>query len=140
MSFATGLLAGAAAAAVLVLVARLLERERELAVYAVGLVVAALIYVGFAVAAGGEGWPLEAGGLVIFSLLAVLARRLPWSLALGWALHAGWDVALHGTLLPGAATAPSAPAPSGYPALCVGFDLLLAVYVVVSFRRGVPGG
>jgi hypothetical protein len=87
-------LLGAVAGAVVVgLLARLAADRgdrRGLALYALGLVGAAFVYVACAAAAaggpGGRGQlPLEALGLSLFTLLAALGlARWPALLALGW--------------------------------------------------------
>ena len=130
------LLTGALACLAFVLLARRAGSKREATIYAAALVVAALIYVGFA-AVGGAAllWvALEAGGLVLFSVVALLGLRFSvWALVLGWIAHVGWDVLLHKVLVVGFA-------PKWYPFVCVGFDLFLAGYIAVSIReRRWPG-
>ena len=102
---------------------------------ATGLLVAAVIYVGFAVLWGEEGWTrFEAVGVAIFSLIAFLARRfgILW-IGLGWLLHIGWDYLFH---MVGAG---SHLAPSWYPPVCIGFDLVVGVYILwVVFRKPNP--
>ena len=96
---------------------RLLE-QRAWAAY---LVLAALIYVGFALREGGEGWMgVELGGVAFYGLFAVLgALRWPWLVAVGWALHAGWDTVVH-------TAQTDAFVPAWYRWLCLGFDLVAA--------------
>ncbi|MFB3132329.1 MAG: DUF6010 family protein [Rhodothermales bacterium] len=105
------------------------QRKRRL--LAVGLVVAALIYVGFAVAWADAAWMMiELGGVLVFTGLAVLGlKRSALWLAVGWALHPAWDVGLH---LVGAG---AAFAPAWYAVACISFDLLVATYVIARFRR-----
>ena len=132
MNTAIQVIAGALACVVYVLAARRAGPGREPKVYAVGLVLAALVYVGFAAAGGAarRWWVLESVGLVLFSAAALLVtRRNVWALALGWAAHAAWDFLLHGP-------ADAAFVPGWYPAVCAGFDLALALYLGV---RGTPG-
>jgi hypothetical protein len=53
-------------------------------------------------------------------------------LALGWAFHAAWDAALHKLT--------AAPfVPDWYPLVCLSFDLVLAGYIIVSFKRSGTG-
>jgi hypothetical protein len=101
------------------------QEERERRVLALGLVVAAVIYVGFALAAGETGWlALETLGVALYGALAWLGlRRSALWLAAGWALHPLWDVGLH---LVGAG---SAFAPAWYAVLCISFDVLVAAEV-----------
>ena len=104
----------------------------ETIVCAVGLLVAALIYVCFAVARG-AGRPdlfLELGGVLLFGLVAVPFRRSPLLVGAGWIAHVGWDVGLHGGGLRSFVPAP-------YPLVCVGFDLLIAAYLI--WRRQLLG-
>lgn len=94
--------------------------------YALGLVVAAGVYPVFAGIAGDLGaLPLEVGGLLLFTLIAVAGARWWPLLALGWVAHVAWDVALHpiesGGYVPG-----------WYPLLCVGFDLVVAGWTAAS--------
>jgi hypothetical protein len=130
-------LSGAVAGAVVIgLLARQAADQgnrRRLALYALGLVGAALIYVARAAAAdvgpGGRGHlPVEALGLSLFTLLAALGlARWPALLALGWAGHALWD------LLRGAH---AAYIPAWYPPACGGFDLVVAGYLAwLLWRR-----
>lgn len=112
-----------------VLMTRPAGPRREVIIYAAALMAAALIYVGFAVVGGAA--PLwiatEAGGLALFSLVALIGLRYGvTALALGWASHAVWDVALHGA--PGFV-------PEWYPTVCLGFDLFLSVYILSQARR-----
>ena len=117
MNDALIILGGAAAAAVLVVAASFLKTPTRHKVYGVALIVAALIYVGFAV--GDMFFLQELGGAFIFAAMAVAGMRgYPWALALGWALHVTWDVGFHGAYSP--------IAPSWYPLACVGFDLVVA--------------
>ncbi len=93
---------------------------------AAGLVIAALIYVGFATASSAYvPWlALETLGVGFYGALAWLGLRYsPWWLALGWATHPAWDVGLH---LVGDG---SAFTPAWYSVACVSFDLLVAVYL-----------
>lgn len=122
---------GALACLVFVLVARRAGWKREVRIYAVGLMVAALIYVGFAAVGGATlSWfALESGGLVLFSLVALLGlRKSVWFLSIGWAAHVAWDVLLHKTESVGFV-------PEWYPLVCIGFDLFLAVYIGVRARH-----
>ena len=91
--------------------------------YAVGLAVTALIYVGFALFGGAEAQllALETFGLVLYGGAAWLGfRGSAGLLALGWAMHVVWDVGLH---LQGAGAEYT---PRWYPWGCVSFDLMVA--------------
>ena len=126
------LLIGAAASLALVRLARTYPARRERRVYAVGLVIAALVYVVFA-AVGGAGarWlALEGLGVFLYGAAAwVGLRGRPWLLAAGWAAHVAWDVLLH---LSGPGTEYT---PHWYPWLCLSFDLVMAGAVLASNRR-----
>jgi uncharacterized protein DUF6010 len=126
-----GLVFGAA----LGLVARSRGPRGERTVLAAGLVTTALLYLAFAVLGGASlRWSaLEFIGVSAFGALAWLGvRRSPAWLALGWATHVGWDVGLH----LGVGAPPFVPA--FFPTFCIGFDLVVAVYVLsrVYARRG----
>lgn len=131
MSEPTAILAGALAALLLVGLARLGGRRLEGWVYSLGLVVAALVYVVAAArAGGGKELLVEAVGLAAFGTIALVGLLFsPLVLALGWALHVGWDLVLH----PGTG---AGSIPYWYPAVCFGFDLLIAAYVAASLRGG----
>ena len=108
--------------------ARALGRAERL-VLALGLVLAAVVYVGFALAGAGLMWVLvDALGVIGYGALAWLGlKRSALWLAAGWALHPVWDVGLH------IAGSGAAFAPAWYAILCLGFDLLVAGYIVFRF-------
>jgi hypothetical protein len=125
------LLLGAFSCVALILGARRLGQKRELRIYAIGLVSAALIYVGFAVFGGASiSWlVLELGGLALFSLVAIVGLRINvWALVLGWVAHVVWDVSLH-------KVSELEFVPKWYPIFCVGFDVLLAGYIAMRARK-----
>lgn len=133
MNQTIALLVGAALSLALVGLARRYPPGRERHVYAVGLVVTALIYVVFGVAGGaGARWlALEILGVLLYGAAAWAGLRgRPWLLAVGWAAHVAWDVLLH---LSGAG---SEYTPGWYPWLCVSFDLVVAAAVLASGRSG----
>jgi len=114
-------LAGIGLALILVAAARLWV-ERELWVYAIGLLVAALVYAAAAALHAPDLLPREWLGVAFFGAVAFVGLYRPSLLSIGWALHAAWDLAFpahrSGALLP-----------AWYPALCIGFDLALATYL-----------
>ena len=134
------LILGAAISLALVWLAHRYPPQRERRVYALGLVIAALIYVGFGVVGGdGARWlALESLGLLVYGAAAWGGLRgRPWLLAAGWAGHVALDVLLH---LSGAG---SEYTPLWYPWLCVSFDLVMAGAALASSRRqaaGLEGG
>jgi len=97
--------------------------------YAVGLAVAAAIYLGFALRDPDPGWLLvEAGGVGVFSVAAWLGyARSPWWISGGWIAHVGWDLLLHGGGHPGFV-------PEWYTLLCAGLDPVLGL--AVPLRMG----
>ena len=117
------ILIGAVLGALLAIFART-RRAAEVRVLTLGLVVTALIYVGLALARDNQWLVTELLGFALFGGLAWLGLRVsPWWLALGWVGHVGWDVGLHlerAQPLVGA----------WYPLFCVGFDLVVAGYLV----------
>ncbi len=100
------------------------QRQLERLAWAIYLVVAALIYLGFAAREAGEGWmSIELLGLTAYSALALLGvRRSARLLALGWALHAAWDVVVH-------AGVPGEFVPEWYRWACLSFDIVAALYL-----------
>ncbi len=110
------------------------RRERfpryEVWAWAAFLVVAALIYVGFALFNGAPmRWTLiELSGVAGYGLVAwVGAARVPQLVGVGWLLHVLWDVVLHPGGHPGFV-------PSWYPPLCLGFDVYVGVALLARFR------
>jgi len=92
------------------------------------LIIAALIYVGFALFAKQWDWLLiELGGVLLYSFFVFLSFKYSiLFLALGWALHISWDLLLHFNGAPGYV-------PTWYPGACLGFDLMIAGYLVWLF-------
>ena len=121
---------GVISCGVLIFLARRLSPKRELRLYAVSLIIAALIYVGFTAQGVAPAWLiLELAGLIVFTLLAWLGLKFSaLILALAWAAHAAWDVFLHKLL-------DVAFVPDWYPLVCVAFDLLLAGYIAMRARE-----
>jgi hypothetical protein len=125
---------GAVLGVLFVLAARAWTRGTGRLVLVVGLLVTALIYVGFALAAEDRNRSLavEAFGVLLFGLLAWLGlRRSLWWLSIGWLGHVAWDVGLHldRTL---------AAVPAWYPLFCVGFDLVVAGYLLGPASQSRP--
>lgn len=114
--------------------------EGERRGYAVGLAVAAAIYLGFALRDPEPGWLLvEAGGFGAFSLAAWLGyARSPWWISAGWFAHVGWDLLLHGGGHPGFV-------PEWYTLLCAGLDPVVGLAILPRMGawragRGEGGG
>lgn len=125
MNIILWLLLGLGLALAYIVLARLLWPRQQMTVFAIGLVVAAVIYLWFAIDSGSNGWiPLEALGIGLYGALAWLGitRSYNW-LALGWLLHPIWDIALH-FLGPGAHIVAD-----WYAIACVSFDVAMAGYI-----------
>lgn len=122
--FLVEIIIGIIAAAILVFVAR----KKEISFWRYALVIGALIYVGFAIVGQQWDWlPIELGGVLLYSFFVFLSFRFSiLFLALGWALHVVWDLGLHFGGHPGYV-------PDWYPGACLGFDLLIAGYLVWGF-------
>lgn len=134
----TSVLVGVVLALALVRFARGRGRGRASAarIYAAALLIAAILYQVFALAGQAEvRWLLiEGAGVLLYGAAAwVGLRRWLAVLALGWAVHVLWDVALHMDG-PGAAFTPA-----WYPWLCIGFDLVVAGAVLVLARERLAG-
>ena len=127
-------LAGIVQASAFALLVRTAGARLAIRLHALLLLVAPLLYVLFAVRhAAWDGLLLELAGTAVFGGLALagLLRRSTALIALGWALHPLWDVALHTTGMGAAYT------PESYVAVCLGFDLALAV-VIARGWAGLP--
>ncbi|NJR51199.1 MAG: hypothetical protein HC780_18105 [Leptolyngbyaceae cyanobacterium CSU_1_3] len=126
MNIAVWLLGGVALAVAFVTLVRR-WKHNEQTVLAVGLLIAASIYLGFGIA-GGANTPwlvAETLGMGIYGAFALLGWRYSvWWLALGWALHPAWDAGLHLLSEAGAFV------PMWYTIACIGFDLAVAASIV----------
>ena len=97
-----------------------------------GLVIAAFIYVVFALYRQNYEWlKVEFLGLVLYGTLAWLGtKKSVLFLGIGWSLHIFWDLLLHQGGHPGYV-------PSWYPGVCLGFDLIVGGYLIWHFfNRG----
>ena len=107
-----------------------MARQRELAVYAGALTLAALIYPALLLLR--DSWRsfwVECAGALAFSVFAFVGwRRSAFMLAVGWALHAGWDLWGHAILAGNFM-------PYWYRWRCAGFDLVVAGYVLGRFAK-----
>jgi hypothetical protein len=92
---------------------------------AIGLVSAALVYVGFGLFSASARWNvIEPLGVLIYAVFAWLGfKKSGWFLAVGWALHVVWDWGLHGFATPFV--------PHWYIGTCVGFDFVVAGYIAL---------
>jgi len=110
-------------AGLLILFGRRVYPEKMTLVWQQGLVIAALVYVAFAVFGQNIEWvKIELVGVLLYGFFAWLAyKRSVIYLSIGWALHVFWDLMLHPAGHP-------EHVPDWYPGVCLGFDLLIAGY------------
>lgn len=103
------------------------QKQGEQTLFAVGLLVAALIYLFWGLVRGVTvSWLVtEILGVGIYGVFALLGLRYSlWWLALGWTIHPTWDAGLH--LLNGAESF----VPMWYVIFCIGFDLIVAASIL----------
>jgi len=118
------------AAGLLYFVKRFNERTK-LSIASLALFIAALIYVLFALVTRNELYiAIEIVGLMLFLFLIWLGYQYSfWFVVLGWLLHVMWDVGLH--------PAQALPyVPQWYAWLCMGFDVVLALYLGAMLVKG----
>ncbi|MEW8030043.1 MAG: DUF6010 family protein [Candidatus Thiodiazotropha sp.] len=127
---ATWLVLGLALGIALILYARNRGRS-EKTILAIGLIVAALIYVGFALIWGDATWFfIELAGVPVYGMFYWLSVRFSFLwLAIGWVAHPVWDIFLH-LKGPGHIVAPE-----WYAVACISFDILVAAYIVASISK-----
>lgn len=101
--------------------------------FAGSLIIAALIYVafaGFGLSSGSSttNWLIvQLVGVLIYSFFAYAGVKIAaWFVAIGWAAHVFWDIGLHWL-------ANVSFVPEFYPPLCIGFDLVFAIYIGYRF-------
>ncbi len=123
MDFLVDFLIGAAGAVVFIAVTRAFGRF-ERALFAGGLLVAAIAYVGYGIVArSASELAFELAGSALFGALGALGLVYSmWFLAAGWAVHAAWDF-----IVP--AFTDVSYMPTWYAAVCVGFDVVVAAYL-----------
>lgn len=115
------LLVGSLSAAGVGLFAHVIGYDRDRAFYATVLTVVGLLYVLFAVLAGGRGLVLEIAFFAVFAALAAIGfRSSMWIVAAGLALHGLFDFVRYSSLV-----APGAP--SWWPAFCGSYDVIAAL-------------
>ncbi len=102
------------------------QRARAQQIFSIGLVGAALVYIGFVLIFDGVHpwfW-IELAGVFVYGIFAVLGYRgNPLWLAVGWGLHPIWDAALH--LWASGANH----SPEWYVLACISFDVVVALYI-----------
>ncbi|MBD2230342.1 DUF6010 family protein [Phormidium tenue] len=105
------------------------QSPQENRILALGLGIAAVLYIAFAwIGQASAAWVVtEMGGALGYGVAAGLGLyRSRWWLMLGWLAHPLWDVGLH-VLGRG-----SAFAPQGYAISCISFDLVVAIYILIT--------
>lgn len=130
IDFITWLFLGLVLGVIFILYARSCRR-REKTILAIGLIVAAFIYVGFALLWGNLSWFfIELAGVPIYGVFYWLAVRHSYFwLAIGWFVHPVWDVFLH---LKGPG---NFVAPEWYAVACISFDVLVSVYILTRLKK-----
>lgn len=98
-------------------------------VYTSHLVLAAAVYVLFALRAPSRNWLLlEVAGFLGYSAISLYGlKRSPMWLAYGWAGHVLWDAVLHWN------ETTTTFVPHWYAPLCIGYDLVMAGYLGYIF-------
>ena len=99
-------------------------------VLGLSLVVAAVLYIAFAIIWGSSTWlVIEIMGVPAYGVFYYLSKKYTciW-LSAGWFLHPVWDVLLH---LNGPG---SHVVPGWYSLACVSFDVAVAVYILYRYR------
>lgn len=119
------LILGLILGAVLLVYARSYGARAEKKILAQALIVAAIIYVLFAIVWGNTTWLLiEISGVAVYGVFAWASiRHSTYWLAIGWLLHPIWDVVLH--LLGSGHMV----APEWYVVACITFDILVSGYI-----------
>ncbi|BAY87587.1 hypothetical protein NIES267_71110 [Calothrix parasitica NIES-267] len=115
---------GITLAGLTVLVAQALPPEIHHKIYAVALILAASIYVGFSFSSQHNTWIFtETIGVIIFSVIAFLGVKFsPWFLAMGWLTHPAWDLFIDNHKL-------NIFVPHWYPTVCIGYDIMIALCI-----------
>ncbi|MEN8133505.1 MAG: DUF6010 family protein [Pseudomonadota bacterium] len=131
MNYVVWLIAGVLLGGVLLLYARAHGIKGEKRILSVALVIAAVIYIGFAFVWGNTAWiAIEIAGVPAYGVFVWLAiRHSFYWLAVGWGFHPAWDVVLH-LLGPGHAIVPE-----WYAVACISFDLLVAGYILARTMK-----
>jgi len=115
----------------LILYCNSLKGKALIHILGTSLLIAAVIYIGFAIVWGDSTWiVIESLGLLGYGFFYWLAIRysLLW-IAIGWAAHPIWDIALH---LNGAG---AHVVPEWYAIFCVSFDISIAVYILYRWYK-----
>jgi hypothetical protein len=123
------LVAGVIFAGVTLLIPSLLSRDTAFGLLAILLGMIASVYLGYALNDGRlRAFQVEYVGMVAFAALATiaLARHSAVLLALGYLAHGLWDLIHHRRNV-------DTRMPWWYVPLCLGYDTVVAIYVVARF-------
>ena len=123
------LVAGVILGGVTLIIPSLLARDTAFGLLAILLGMIASVYLGYALADGRlRAFQVEYVGMVVFAALATiaLARHSAVLLALGYLGHGLWDLLYHRRNV-------DTRMPWWYVPLCLGYDTVVAVYVLVRF-------
>jgi hypothetical protein len=127
------LIIGSLAAAGVAAFAHAVGYDRDRAFYATVLTVVGMLYVLFAVMAGGQGLLPEVGFFAVFAALAAVGFRWSmWIVAAGLALHGVFDLFRYSVLV-----APGAP--SWWPAFCGSYDVVAALGLAMLLLTKIQG-
>jgi hypothetical protein len=128
----------AAAVGTISIVRKIFTPKAEQILYAMSLIVIALIYLAFTAYFGlASAWRLEVAAVAVFAALGLLGVRLPYALIVGYPLHGLWDL-LHELQAHGVCSAfdpgQLTTIPLAYGVFCAVFDVYVGVYFYT--RRG----
>jgi hypothetical protein len=123
------LVAGVISAGATLLIPSLLARDTAFGLLAILLGMIASVYLGYALADGRlRTFQVEYVGMVVFAALATiaLARHSAALLAMGYFAHGLWDLLHHRRNV-------DTRMPWWYVPLCLGYDTVVAIYVLIRF-------
>ena len=128
MSFTTGMVIGAVMAAAVIAPVALFGRDRALDILAIQLAAIGAIYAGFALIDARLSVQITeiVVALAFFAISIVGLWFSPLVLALAYVGHGAWDTLHH-------LGAVSTAIPRWYPSFCLGYDCLVAVYILRRF-------
>jgi hypothetical protein len=123
-------------AMLLLLYTRSRKPAGEKNILSIALMIAAFIYVAFALAWSDWIWVfVELAGVGLYGVFVWLAfSHSSYWLAVGWLVHPIWDVLLH------LQESGNAVAPEWYAVVCISFDALVAVYIAVKVKKWQSAG
>lgn len=119
------ILIGALIAVASIWILRSKDLDKEVKSWGIALTIAGLVYVAFALNVLMGEWILIEIVATLFCILFyyIGIKHSSYFIAIGWGAHVFWDYYIHMKLDPGYA-------PDWYPHFCIGFDLLVAAYLI----------